>query len=114
MSTNSTKILTGIVIVVVVIVLGRWWYVSRQVSPTAMDMATSTDMTDMSGMNMAGAQATGQTSQNTAKTAGTVSANASGNSDAALNQDVNNIDGQMNGLNSDNASADQGINNPNQ
>lgn len=83
---------------VVVIGGGIWWWVSSSrpaTSPTAMDQTNN--------------QAQMQTppSQPTSSDNGV---SATDSSNAALNTDLSNIDSQMNGFSSDNASVNQGMN----
>src|SRR5580692_10654755 len=99
--TKTAKVVLGVVIVVIVVGLG-WWYFASQQSMSGNQGAysnpapTGTVSTTTQG---------GQPAQQNG--AGVSAANSS---DAALANDVTSIDTQMNGLNSDSASADQSMN----
>lgn len=84
-----------IIVVVCVIGFGGWWYMSHNKSSSTPAPIYQTT-----------AQATAVGS--------TTTVSSIDNSDAALNQDLNKVDTQMNYLNSDSATAAQGISNPNQ
>ena len=98
----SKKVIILIVIIVLVVLAG-WWFMSQQStsSPTANTTSQPANQTPRTN------NVSGNVSANTA-------ISAKDNSDAALNQDLNNVDSQMNGLNSDNANASQSLTNPNQ
>lgn len=87
-----------IILAVVVVGGGIWWWAASQgqASPTAINTPSTSQQAAASG-----------TQQNSGQNA-IVSAN--GNSNAALQTDLSNIDGQMNGFSSDNASINQGLN----
>jgi hypothetical protein len=97
MSTN-TKIVTWVIVAVVVIGGGvLWWMHTNQTSmaPTATTTAPTPTQ----------AQTTPQT-----QTPPSNGISMTDNSDAALQTDLSNIDSQMNGFSSDNASINQGLN----
>jgi len=82
---NGSKIWIW-VIVILIIIGGVWWYLSSSSSSTPSTTPTQqTNTTSVTG------------------------ANPNDDSDAAMAQDATAIDTQMSGLNSDNASADQGL-----
>ncbi len=101
----TTKGTVWTIIVIALIVLGGWWYMKggKDQSNYSSNMATSTVHT----VN------TQPTASTTVMSSTTISASNQNNSDAALDQDSRNVDAQMNALNSDNASADQGLSNQN-
>ncbi len=93
----SKKAIIGTIIVIVVIGVGVWLHSNSRSdsmenetigSPSAMKTPTTT-------------------------TPGNLATSNKDTSDAAITQDMSSIDAQMNGLNSDNASADQGLSNQN-
>ena len=86
----STKAIVWIVVILLVI-LGVWYFWSSQNSPQA-------------------APATSSTSQTSGQTNGSSQALSSGNSNADLNADLNTIDSQTSAANSDSASVDQSFN----
>jgi len=101
METNSNSssrtlwVIIGIIVVIIVI-----WLIIRgtshsNVAATPVDTGTSQAASAGAGTNQVGA-----------------SANDSSN--ASISQDTSNIDTQLNGLNSDNASADQSLNSKSQ
>lgn len=93
MSTN-TKVVMWILIAVVV-VGGIWWWFSM--SPTAVSPATNPVTDNQAGQNQ---------NQPQPQTNGV---SATDNSNIALQTDLSNVDSQMNGFSSDNASVDQGL-----
>ncbi|MEI8061917.1 MAG: hypothetical protein WCG97_01305 [bacterium] len=89
----STKAAVWTIIVIILVILGGWWYMKDNKNYSSNTTYTATT----SGQNPAqqnGAMAT---------------VSASSNSDASLEKDASNVDAQMSGLNSDNASADQSL-----
>ncbi len=83
---KTLKIVLG-VLVIVLIGAGAWWYMGES--------STSSSLPATQAQQDAAAAAAPALSQ--------------GSSDSDLSQDAKTIDGQMNGLNSDNASIDQGM-----
>jgi hypothetical protein len=81
---HSSKVILRIVVIGIV-VAGVWWY--------------------MSGVNESAQVSMEQQTNSQSAAASTAS-----NSDAALAQDASNIDTQLNGLNSDSAQVDNGLN----
>jgi len=81
---NMTKIIT-IIVVALLIVAGGWWYVDElnQTNSVPSTFVASTSSSQ---------------------------GNASDASDASIDQSMASVDGQMNGLNSDSASVDEGLN----
>ena len=82
------------VIVAIVVIGGIWWYVSWQ--QTAQAPAPTSSNT----------QQQGAVGGNVPGPAGL----SAGNSNTALTQDLSSLDAQLNGLASDSASVDQGLN----
>ena len=82
---KSAKIAT--LVVVIVVIAGIWWYVASDQSPEVPAYTQTVSTT---------------TPEN-------APSSASDTSDAAITKDMANIDTQMNGLNSDSASADQSL-----
>jgi len=113
----------GGIVVVVIILAGGWWYWSSSNStpatPSSSDNMTPEEMAQMG--NEPQSQGTGaQTAQpqgGQVPTQGQPEPQpnvepvpvSSGASDSDLSQDASQIDAQMNGLNSDNASADNSL-----
>jgi cytoskeletal protein RodZ len=101
----STKTITWTIIVVLVI-LGIWWYMSMGQQPSAVPY------------NQTQPTATNSQTNNTTTTSTTngspLTTSSADNSDVALNQDLVSINTQMSGLTIDTASADSGLSNPNQ
>ena len=91
---NSAKTIIGVIVVVVIVLIG--WAVMHRSSSTNSEY------------NSPEATTTNETQTTQTQTNGT-SANTSDTSDAALNKDSAAVDAEMTGLNSDNASADQGL-----
>jgi hypothetical protein len=94
----TSKILAGIV-AVLVIGFGGWWYMHT----SANTMQPSSGQVGMTS----GASTPAQTTFNANANGATPSSDTS---DSAMAQDATNIDGQMNGLTTDNANTDQGLN----
>lgn len=92
----SNKAIIGTVIVVVIIVGGAFLLMQHHSDVMAEQATAAANATPVP------------------TTTGTGMSANSDDSNAALTQDMTSVDTQMNGLNSDNASADQGLNNPNQ
>lgn len=87
--------ITIAIIVAVLVIGGIWWFVS----------------TNMANQQGAAGNANTMTGGNAiATTTTSAPALTSGTSNADLNQDLSQIDGQLNGLASDSASVDQGLN----
>jgi cytoskeletal protein RodZ len=97
---TTLKIVLGVVVAVVV-VGGIWWWVAA--SKTAEAPAVSTTQTQ----NMTPTSTAMNTSTPPAPSNGV---SATDSSNAALQADLSNIDTQMNGFSSDNASVSQGMN----
>ena len=93
------KTITGI-IVVLAIGAGVWWYFGQQSSSLVENTQTQT---------------LGSNSEQTVSATSTASSSVSNrevsvdSSDAALEQDLNNVDAQMSNLNSDNTNADKDL-----
>lgn len=96
MSTTG-KTWTTIIIIVVIIVIGWIWYKNSAGTPSsATQTSTSTAQS---------------TSSDQSATAGAPAMSAPNDtSDAALQADLNSVDGQMTNLNADASNADQGMN----
>ena len=93
---------------IVIICLGAWWYMS---SKSTYQQAT----TNGTQFGTTGTQpTTGTTGTTQTTTTSVTSVSNTSNSDAALVSDMTSVDAQMSGLDSDSASADQGLSNPNQ
>jgi hypothetical protein len=88
---NTSKLVT--VGVVVVAALGAWWYMSAPSQTGTPEQAAGNPSAQTGTQNTSGSSA--------------ISASAS--TDASLQQDASSIDTQISGLNSDAASADQGL-----
>ena len=93
---KTGKIILWIVVVVIVVGGVWWWMASRNGSPAAVLMSNNNNNVGMT-------------------TSSTVSGNQStsypqGDSDQSINQDITNLNAQMNGLSSDNASVTQSLN----
>jgi hypothetical protein len=99
--TDTSKIV-GIVVVVVLVIAGGWWYFASQGQAGTNAMP----------YGQAGTQAGAQEPSSVAN-GGSASdvTPAQGSSDAALDQDSAQINAQLQGLNSDNSSFDNGVNN---
>ena len=95
--TQTSKITVGVAAILLV-VFGVWWY--AHTSTTSMMPATT----------QTGTVAESTTTSASTAASATGATPASDTSDAAMAQDAANIDGQMTGLNSDNANTDQGLN----
>ena len=103
--TTTGKIILGVIVAIIIIGgAGYYWYSSMHSVSNAAVTATTTDQ-NSTAQNTASAPAGGTSGTN-------VNALPSGssNSDAALTQDTAAIDAQMGGLNTDNASANQSVN----
>lgn len=83
-----------VVIVLIVIIGGAWWWT---VSQSPASNVPAGQAAAPAGNNPAAASAQGLTTS------------PSDNSDAALDQDLNSVDAQMNGLQSDTAAVDAGM-----
>lgn len=88
----SNQSIIGIIVIVVILGVGGYMLTNRH---TTVSDTTSTTMP-------------------TPTATGTGMSSNTDNSDAALAQDMTSVDTQMNGLNSDSVSADEGLNNSNQ
>jgi len=101
---STTGKITAWVVVAIVVAGGIWWWFSMSqnaVSPTAVNLPSqpanqAPAQQNPAGVNPAPAAANG--------------VSAIDNSNAALQTDLSNIDSQMNGFSSDNASISQGLN----
>jgi len=83
------------IVAAVIVIGGIWWWMSSTGSaPSAAPQANNTQ----------------PAGQGTAATNPAPAATVSDNSNAALNQDLGNIDAQMSGMSSDSASINQGLN----
>ena len=104
--TTTGKIILGVIVAVIIIGgAGYYWYTSMQSVPsTAVTAATTTDQNSVT-QNTASAPAGG-----TSGTNANALPSGSSNTDASLNQDTAAIDAQMSGLSTDNASANQSVN----
>lgn len=88
MTKKSKKI--AIIAVIIVLIFALWlWYYSSQNQNTALQQ---------------------QTGVNTQNSSSVVPALTQGTSDAAISQDINSLDQQLNGVSSDTASVDQSLN----
>jgi cytoskeletal protein RodZ len=87
---KNTKIVIGIIIIVIIAGGIWWWYASKQ-----------------NGTGGAPSSASQSNAEQNDGTAAPVLSQST--SDASLNQDLSAIDGQLNGLASDSASADQSL-----
>ena len=110
--TRSFKIVLGVLLAIVVIG-GVWYAISRK------DSSTNGSSTSANGSAYNTVPATtsgspaGQTTASTNSSASTGSAPspmATGNSDAALNQNAAAIDAQLNNMSSDSSAANQSLN----
>jgi cytoskeletal protein RodZ len=95
---KTGKIILWVVIAVIVIGGIWWWWVASQSAAPAMAPAMNGTST---GANMAAASGT---------PASASTSYPQGDSDQSINQDMTNLNAQMNGLNSDNASVTQSMN----
>lgn len=93
----------GGILVILVLAAGGWYW-SAHYAPSVPDVGTLATSTDSSA-KPAGAQHPANPSAGSG-----ASASASGSSDPAVNSDLNSIDSQMSGFNSDDASVDSGLN----
>lgn len=105
---STLKVTIG-VIVILIIGVGLWWYMGG--SPAGMGPAAPANSQnnppspDNGQPSMPGSSSMPASSANPG-----ASAASTDNSDASLNQDLNTIDSQMKGLNSDTSNVDQGMN----
>lgn len=97
-SMTKTAKVALVIVVVALLGVGIWWWTAGQNgatnAPTAANSVSPTPAASTSPSN---------------QTPGTA-LNSSGNSNADLNANLSQIDGQMNAMNSDNASITQGMN----
>jgi cytoskeletal protein RodZ len=93
-----------IVIILIIIVGGIWWWSSSQSASTASVTTTTTTTTTADNSP---APTTGPAGVTPVEG---LSTSPSDDSDAALNQDLNSVGTQLNGLSSDNAAVDAGLN----
>jgi hypothetical protein len=94
---KTAKIVTWVVVIVVVVGGGIWWWMaSNNNASTAM-------APNMPGMAM-------NTTSTAAAPSSTMLASGNANSNAALQADLGQVDGQMNAMGGDNASITQGMN----
>jgi hypothetical protein len=110
--TNTLKILIAVLVVVVIGGTGAWLYMMQS---TAQTVATPLSTSTTTAGTLPASATTGVTgTQGTASAqpaaSGSGAVTSSSDSDASLQQDASSIDSQMSGLNSDNASTDQGMN----
>lgn len=97
----TKKSKTIIIIIVIIVVLIGIWLIMK---PSSSDQS----MQNSSGQSQAQNTDNGTINDNNGLTT-----SPTDNSDAALNQDLNSVDGQMSGLDSDNANANQTDQGPN-
>lgn len=103
----STKTILWIVVAVVVVGGGIWWWLAM--SQGAMPAATApASNPPAQAPAMQGQMASSTPSSTSMGNPGNVSAND--NSNAGLDASLSNVDTQMNGFSSDNASVTQGMN----
>lgn len=95
---NTSKLVT--IGVIVVVAVGAWWYMGNF-------SQTGTSKQQTAAENSSAPTGT----QNTSGTSAGPTVSASASTDAALQQDAGSIDTQISDLNSDTASADQGLSN---
>jgi hypothetical protein len=111
--------------VVIIVAAGAIWYFSQQSSVPLTVTTPSGASQSGTTANQSASGATGQAgSSSSAGSASSASAANSANSptsisttgttDADISSDLNSVDGQINGMNSDSASADQSLNASNQ
>lgn len=93
---NTSKLVT--IGVTVVVAIGAWWYMSNSSQTGTSEQQTATENPSAP---------TG--AQNTSGTSARSAVSASVSTDASLQRDASGIDTQISGLNSDAASADQGL-----
>jgi hypothetical protein len=100
--TTTGKVIIGIIAAIIIIGGGGYyWYKSmHSMAPVTTTAPAATNEAAMTGT----APATNNTANTNALPSGT------NNTDASLNQDTAAIDGQMTGLSTDNASANQSVN----
>ena len=103
-SSSKIWIAIGVIVVIIIIILAVVGWSSNQVPTTNSTTASATN----GGANPSNTQGVDQNAPLMSKTSAASSVGVSSNS--SLNQDLTNIDTQLNGLNTDSASADQGLN----
>jgi cytoskeletal protein RodZ len=101
--TTKAKAITWIIVAVVVIGGGVWWWVSMSQTATAPTTSQTLQPTST-------AQTAMMTPTSTPTSTPSNGVSATDDSNAALQGDLSNIDTQMNGFSSDNASVTQGMN----
>jgi hypothetical protein len=94
------KKLVILIIVVILLAGGAWWYFNNQNTPSVPAAAPAA---------LVPTEPVGPTTPPPAGTPNTVTIPVTGSTDSDLDQETAGIDTQMNGLNSDNASADSGL-----
>lgn len=106
--TKSSQIAVG-VLLVVVIIGGVWYAVAEKHKKTVAQESNYSSGTSATSVGVSTASSSASTTSNAAVQPAT---SASNDSDATISQDTANIDSQMNGLNSDNANAQQSLTPP--
>ena len=99
--TKGIKIIIALVVVIAIVAIGWIWYGGG--SNSVNSTATTITQPSVSTNNQTAS------AQNSVSPDAGLTTSASDTSDTALQSDLNSVDGQMNGLNSDNASVDQSL-----
>jgi|GEM_PF-6445291 len=97
------------ILIIVVLGLAGWWYVSGQ-PPLSSLFGQSSNTVPTQAPAPLTVTSTATATPAVPGTPNTVTIPLTGSSDAALDQYTGNVDAQMSGLTTDNASADAGLN----
>jgi len=102
--------------VVIIVAVGAIWYFSQQPSaPLTVTMPSGANQSATNGSNGSAGSASAANSGGATNSANSpTSVSSTGTTDADISSDLNSIDGQINGMNSDSANADQSLNASNQ
>ncbi len=93
---KTSKVIVWIIVIVIVVVAIVWFSARKSSAPSAPSGAVAPTSTSAAGGAVTGP--------------GALQTSPTDNSNAALNQDLTSVANQMNGLASDTASIDQGLN----